>query len=207
MSANLKTVKTSERLYHHGDLRSALIAAAREIIEEKGLDGFSLRAAARRAGVSPAAPAHHFGDVRGLLTAIGTVGFIEFGDAIEAAVGPETRSTIVCRCHAYLDFALAKPGLFRLMWRKTILDTEDPDHLAAAHRVFEMTDRTIRGGGTFPPQPDEPDMSPTIACWSMVHGFTMLVLDGTTFGSASNDPQGQKILLDSLLTQLEIIGG
>ncbi len=196
------------RAYHHGDLRSALIAAGREVIEEKGLDGFSLRAAARRAGVSPAAPAHHFGDARGLLTAIATVGFVEFGDAIEAATGPDRRSTIVRRCHAYLAFALAKPMLFRLMWRKTILDMDDPDHLAAARRAFEITDRTIRGvdaADAVDARPDDRTLAPTIACWSMVHGFTTLVLDGAFFGSAQDDPERLQTMLDDLLMQLGTI--
>jgi AcrR family transcriptional regulator len=68
--------------YHHGDLRAALIDAAKALIAERGVDGFSLRAAARRAGVSAAAPAHHFGDVRGLLTAVATGAF----DACTAAL-------------------------------------------------------------------------------------------------------------------------
>ncbi|RYY17324.1 MAG: TetR/AcrR family transcriptional regulator [Alphaproteobacteria bacterium] len=202
MAANLNSVKTGARTYHHGDLRSALVDAGREIIEDRGLEGFSLRAAARRAGVSPAAPAHHFRDARGLLTAIATRGFVEFGDAIEAATGPDRRSTIVRRCHAYLDFALTKPGLFRLMWRKTALDMNDPDHLAAAHRVFDMTDRTIRGDDATYTRPDDPKLAPTIACWSMVHGFTMLVLDGASFGDVCNDPERLKTMLDDLLAQL-----
>ena len=80
MSRNLNTVKTvtnakrgsakkSAKPYHHGALREALVAAAAEIIENEGPDGFSLRAAARKAGVSSAAPAYHFGDARGLLSA------------------------------------------------------------------------------------------------------------------------------------------
>jgi AcrR family transcriptional regulator len=206
MDVDLNTVKAGGRAYHHGDLRAALIAAGRAIIEDKGPDGFSLRSAARQAGVSPAAPAHHFGDARGLLTAIATVGFVEFGDAIEAATGPDRRSTIVRQCHAYLDFALAKPGLFRLMWRKTILDMNDPEHLAAAHRVFDVTDRSIRGHDATYDRPDDPKLAPTIACWSLVHGFATLVLDGASFGPGRNDPDGLKAMLDDLLGQMDGIG-
>ena len=207
MATNLNTVKTRNRTYHHGDLRLALINAGHEIVEECGLDSFSLRATARRAGVSPAAPAHHFGDARGLLTAIATRGFIEFGDAIEAATGTDRESTIIRRCHAYLDFGLDSPGLFRLMWRKTILDMDDPDHLAAAHRVFDMTDRTIRGSDATNTGPDDRNLAPTIACWSMVHGFTTLVLDGATFSLTPNDRESLKAMLDSLLAQLGLIKG
>ena len=66
------------RPYHHGDLREKLVAAAEAIILERGVDGFSLREAARRAGVSPAAPAHHFGDTQGLLSEVALRGFRRF---------------------------------------------------------------------------------------------------------------------------------
>src|SRR5687768_5541186 len=78
MIQNLNTVKSKageRRAYHHGDLQAALIAAAEDVLAEKGVSGFSLREAARRAGVSPAAPAHHFKDARGLLTAVAARGF------------------------------------------------------------------------------------------------------------------------------------
>ena len=70
------------RTYHHGDLRHALIEATESLLAEKGPEGFSLREVARRAGVSAAAPAHHFGDASGLLTAVATVGF----DGLAAAL-------------------------------------------------------------------------------------------------------------------------
>ena len=73
-----------------------MIAAAEALIAERGLDGFSLRETARRAGVSPAAPAHHFGDARGLLTAIATEGFREFGDALEEADAGGDRDARIC---------------------------------------------------------------------------------------------------------------
>lgn len=207
MMINLNTVKTQGRSYHHGDLRLALIDAGRELVEQRGLDQFSLRETARRAGVSPAAPAHHFGDTRGLLTAIATAGFREFGDVIEAARGADRDRTIVLRCHAYLDFALDRPGLFRLMWRKTMLDMDDPDHLDAAHRVFAMMDKLIRGDEASYTRPDDPQLAPTVACWSIVHGFTMLVLDGASFGPAVDNRVSLKAMLDGLLAQLTVVAG
>src|SRR5687768_10873441 len=82
---SVKTAGSGQRTYHHGALRSALLSAAEALLEERGIDRFSLRETARRAGVSPAAPAHHFGDARGLLTAIATEGFQSLGDVLEAA--------------------------------------------------------------------------------------------------------------------------
>lgn len=193
--------------YHHGDLRAALIAAASEIIEEVGPDAFSLRAAARRAGVSSAAPAHHFRDARGLLTAVATIGFVEFGNELEAATALDRRSTVVAQCHAYLRFALARPGLFRLMWRKAVLDLEDPDYVAAARRAFATSDRAVRGSGAIAVSPGDPALAPTIACWSLVHGFVELVINGAFFARRTEAPGALDALLDATLKHLDLDGG
>ena len=74
-----------ERNYHHGDLRAALLIAARSIVEEQGAEAFTLREAARRAGVSHGAPAHHFGDKTGLLTALAAQVVLERVEQVEAA--------------------------------------------------------------------------------------------------------------------------
>lgn len=204
----MNSVKTGVALrqkYHHGDLRASLVAAASEIIEEVGPDSFSLRAAARRAGVSPAAPAHHFRDTRGLLTAIATIGFLELGDALEAAIGPDRQSTIVAQSHAYLRFALARPGLFRLMWRKAALDLHDPDHIAAATRAFAISDRVVRGNEATVAPPGVPAfLAPTIACWSMIHGFVVLVIDGAFFAPETGGPNTLDALLDATLKHLNL---
>ncbi len=207
MAVDVNGVKTGavvQRRYHHGDLRASLIEAALEIVEEVGPDAFSLRSAARRAGVSAAAPAHHFRDTRGLLTAIATIGFTEFGDALEAATGPDRRSTIVAQCHAYLRFALARPGLFRLMWRKEALDIDDPEHVAAARRAFLISDRVVRGVDAVMASPGDPALSATIACWSMVHGFVALIIDGAFFARDAETRGTFDVMLDATLNYLEI---
>ena len=206
----MNSVKTNmdPRLnYHHGDLRAALIAAASDIIEEVGPDAFSLRAAARRAGVSAAAPAHHFRDARGLLTAVATIGFIEFGNELEAATALDRRSTVVAQCHAYLHFALARPGLFRLMWRKAVLDLEDPNYVAAARRAFAISDLAVRGSDAIAASPGDPALAPTIACWSMVHGFVELVINGAFFARQTEAPGALDTLLDATLKQLDLGSG
>lgn len=206
MNTDLNIVKTAGRRgYHHGDLRASLIAAGLEIIEEVGPDAFSLRGAARRAGVSPAAPAHHFSDARGLLTAIATVGFVKFGDAMQAAKGPNRRSTIVAQCHAYLRFAVERPGLFRLMWRKSVLDLTDNDHMAAARRAFMISDRAVRGEDAVQVSPDDPVIAPTLACWAMVHGYVALVLDGAFFSTDGQAIAKLDAMLDAMLGHLDML--
>ena len=200
----VKTASTLSRKYHHGDLHASLIAAALKIIEEVGPDEFSLRATARRAGVSPAAPSHHFRDTRSLLTALATIGFLELGDVLEAATGSNRRSTVVAQCHAYLQFALAKPGLFRLMWRKKVLDLEDPKHVAAAKRAFSISDRAVRGDEAVIASPGDPALAPTIACWSIVHGFVALIIDGAFFAPAAGGASALDVILDATLEHLNL---
>ena len=106
--------------YHHGALREALIEATESLLAERGPDGFSLREVARRAGVSPAAPAHHFGDAAGLLTAVATLGFAGLTEALErghALGGGDPRAALRGQGMEYVAFALRHPGRFRLMFR------------------------------------------------------------------------------------------
>ena len=119
--------------YHHGDLRAALIQAADEIIAEGGLEAFSLRAAAKRAGVSAGAPAHHFGSARGLLTEVALLAFERGNEYLEKAghsddVAVDIRTVTL----AFVRFALDHPGHFRLMFRSDLVNREDPRYSQTA---------------------------------------------------------------------------
>ncbi|MEP7311943.1 MAG: helix-turn-helix domain-containing protein, partial [Pseudomonadota bacterium] len=105
----VKIRRKPRRDYHHGALRPALLSAAVQVLEERGIDRFSLRETARRAGVSPAAPAHHFGDSPGLLTAIATASFVALAEKIEAAdaaAGASRAARVRAQCFAYVTYAL-----------------------------------------------------------------------------------------------------
>src|SRR3546814_735895 len=190
-----KAVSPGGGRYYHGALRPALIRAAVEVLAERGPDGFSLRETARRAGVSPAAPAHHFGDARGLLTAIATEAFRDFGDALAAAdKGADRAARIRAQGVAYVRFALDDPARFHLMWRKALLDTADPEYAETAHRAFLLLDGVVRGEeAALSVSPRDLALAPSIACWSIVHGFAMLALDGT-FG---DEPDRKSTRLNS----------
>ena len=205
MNDDLNSVKTARDGYHHGALRSTLLEAAEALIEERGLDRFSLRETARRAGVSPAAPAHHFGDVRGLLTAIATEGFIALGDALQAAdFGNDRDARINAQGLAYVRFALQRPARFTLMWRKAILDVGDPGHSAAGGRAFQILDRAVRGEEAGLRGPSDLALAPSIACWSLVHGFALLALDGV-FGAENDAPErAAETLLPLVLRHLDV---
>ena len=105
--------------YHHGDLRAALLAAAEVELAEAGIEAFSLRQVARRAGVSHAAPTHHFGDGQGLLTALAAEGYrrlLATQAAHEARAAPDARAQLVAAGVGYVDFAMTSPALFRLLF-------------------------------------------------------------------------------------------
>ena len=112
------TATRASRPYHHGDLAAALLDAGEAELAEKGVEGFSLRGVAKRAGVSHAAPAHHFGDARGLLTAIATRGFerlIARQQDFQREAPPIPRAQLEASGLGYVAFATENPALFRLM--------------------------------------------------------------------------------------------
>jgi len=195
MAKRLNSVKIARSHYHHGDLRAALIDAGEGLLGDRGVDGFSLREAARRAGVTPAAPAHHFGDVRGLLTAIATRGFVRLGEALGEAdrrAGPDRKARLHAQGRAYVEFALTHPASFELMWRKAVLDPDDPAYAEAGAAAFHILRRAVEG-----PEPPPEDASPAvIACWAVVHGYARLALD-----SGLALPPGQ---LDAVLDSLNV---
>ena len=113
--------------YHHGDLRAALIQAADDIIAEGGIEAFSLRAAAKRAGVSPAAPAHHFGSAKGLLTEVAFLAFERLGRYLEEAGHPgDVVADVRALTLSFVTFAFDHPGHFRLMFRGDLVNRSDP---------------------------------------------------------------------------------
>lgn len=171
---------TPER-YHHGDLKSALIRATDELLAERGLEGFSLREVSRRAGVSPAAPAHHFGSAAGLLSEVAMLSFIELTQRLDVSgVKGTPARQLQMQGLGYVRFALTYPGRFHLMFRRDLLSDEHAGlHEAgeAALAQLEQTVRKIRSLAADKPL-DATAQSMLLATWSMVHGFAHLMLDG-----------------------------
>jgi AcrR family transcriptional regulator len=103
--------------YHHGDLRAGLLSAAMGLLEEHGETALSLRAVARRAGVSPAAPYRHYADREALVSAVAAVGYRELAEQLSAAhPTPSTPDELASVATAYVQFALERPALFRIMF-------------------------------------------------------------------------------------------
>ena len=162
---------SSRDTYHHGDLRATILAEAAVLVAERGADGLSLRELARAAGVSHAAPAHHFTDRRGLFTALATEGFRELADALAGA-----RPDFLDAALAYVRFAIDHPGHYAVMFDKSLYDAADPE-LAAAETAAGA--ELAAGVGTLddPRAKDDPQAA-ALAAWSLVHGFSLLWLNG-----------------------------
>ena len=164
--------KTKRTPYHHGALRPALIAAARELLSREGPGAVSLREAARRVGVSATATYRHFVDKEHLLSAVAAEGFVEFADDLRKGGASGFDGMGV----AYLDFALRQPGLFRLMFGPLLKAREKYAELAeasdAAFLVLKDGARGVAGEAA-------EDVAETIAyaAWSFSHGLARLAID------------------------------
>jgi AcrR family transcriptional regulator len=167
--------------YHHGDLREALLVAAEAELKEKGVEGFTLRGCAKRAGVSHAAPAHHFKDAEGLLTALAAVGFARFTAAMTArqsAAPADPRERLIALGLGYIDFATSEPALFRLMFASGRPDFDDPDlQQVAMNSLGRLMQGVGAVRGSAAPD-DKAAMLDVAAAWSMVHGIADLALSG-----------------------------
>ena len=192
--------------YHHGALRDALLGAAERVLERDGLAGLTLRAVAREAGVSHAAPTHHFGDLTGLVSELAAIGFRQFNAAMAAAgvAGATPMERAMARAKAYVAYAQAHPGMYGLMFRTERLDMSRTSLHEAAKASFAGLAGAI--GANRQEQISEEalslDQAAAIArAWSLVHGFTTLLLDGRLADIVRRLPKGTDVetLLDAML--------
>jgi AcrR family transcriptional regulator len=168
--------------YHHGDLRNALIEAALATLEAEGADRLSLRGVASAVGVSHAAPAHHFGSLKGLRTALAAVGFERFAAAMRAARAEAPDDPIEQLRAArvgYLAFAVASPALFRLMFTSPELDwTQDALCHAARHARQELSDYCGAAARHLGLTDPHAVLQLEHLVWAEAHGEAHLVIDG-----------------------------
>ncbi|AXH95910.1 TetR/AcrR family transcriptional regulator [Ornithinimicrobium avium] len=158
--------------YHHGDLPQAILAAAATAVGRDGVAALSLRSLAQEVGVSHTAPRHHFGDKRGVVTALAAQGYDDLALALRRAGSGGTFLDVGV---AYVGWALDHGAHYQVMFRPELVDTADPAHEAALgglrHALVESLDGTV-------PTPDGGNGIPVLglAAWSIVHGFVTLAL-------------------------------
>jgi AcrR family transcriptional regulator len=200
-----KTGTSARAPYHHGALHAALLQAAETVLERDGLSGLTLRAAAREAGVSHAAPTHHFGDMTGLLSELAAAGFRKFGAALNAAA--ERRASASDRMEAmgeaYVAFARDYPGMFLLMFRGERLDVARPNLREAMDDAFAVLTRGVSARrGAMSPSAPLAAVADIARSWALVHGFAMLMLDHRLDHVLAHLPEGmdERALLRAVLT-------
>ncbi len=166
-------MSTSRRgAYHHGDLRDALVALALETVERDGPDAVALRNLAQRAGVSGMAPYRHFADKAALMGEVARRGFAELYGELRAADDRDAKKALLAFGVVYVRFALARPGLFRVMFggapptpSEDLKDNSDSVYGLFLARVAELVPRPRREVAF-------------LACWSLMHGLATLLISG-----------------------------
>ena len=172
------------RPYHHGDLRRVLLDTAVEALQETGPAALSLRDLARRAGVSHAAPAYHFGDKAGLLTAVAADGFRRLAAVLRDTY--QATGSFLEVGAAYVRFAVSHRPHFEVMFRPELYRPDDPELASAREAARSMlyppaADTAGVAGGT-------DDLRAAVAAWSLVHGLATLWLDGNLPPQLGDDP-------------------
>jgi AcrR family transcriptional regulator len=172
-----------KRSYHHGDLRRALLEASLELIEENGLEALSLREVARRAGVSPGAPYHHFESREALLAALALDGFTRLEEVMTRARDGAAEGDAIERFsaigEAYVRFALSHPAHFRLMFRRSVVPNGVLPSTGSPGKAFQVLLDIVGeliGRDAVRAHIDRSTM--VLLAWSIVHGAAELLLDG-----------------------------
>jgi AcrR family transcriptional regulator len=166
--------------YHHGDLKRALTQAALALVAEKGPKGFTLTEAARRAGVSAAAPYRHFADKAQLLAAVATEGFVQLHEALSAAAqgDPDPTNRVIQLGRAYVGWAVTHPDYYLSMFGTETVKREHPELLVAGGRAFGTLVDAITScleAGVL--QGSDP-LAIAGPMWSLVHGVASLAIGG-----------------------------
>ena len=190
-----------------------LVAAAREVLERDGLEGLTLRAVARQAGVSHGAPLRHFPGVATLLAALAAQGFEQLYDSVDASVreaGSEStaRHRLSTGGQGYVRFASAHPGVFSLMFRRELIDATYPPLGESGARAFnQLVDLVINAQAEGWAADEEP-LHAAVVVWSLVHGIATLYLHGSLQGVAPElDADRLSAICESLLFQDQLTKG
>ena len=213
-----RSLRSSERPYHHGDLRRTIVNAALEILRETQSVEFSLRELARRAGVSHNAPYKHFADKRELLAAVSAAGFETLTKrmAREMARLQNPRQRLFAMLRAYIDHGVENPALYSLMFGGYLSGphySRPVIELAEAEKTKTLIAEVIIAGalGAAIPQTERNERKiagAILACWSLVHGLTLLLADGLVGPKKKSGVLGETVvqgMLDGLVAALPVL--
>lgn len=178
MKMPVPSKKSTSKPYHHGNLRETLLEAADTVLGAHGAQNITLRDVAKAAGVSHAAPYHHFGSLNDLLAAVAVRAFTDLGNALEqASLEPNAQERLIKINEAYVTYACAKPAQFRLMFGPFLARKSDyPTLKVAADRAFGF----LLSAACALDQNNGPMLA--LTGWSLAHGLSNLLIDGALEG-------------------------
>lgn len=180
MTSSIPTDPLRKPRYHHGDLREALVAAARVLVNDRGAENFTLADACRVAGVSTAAPYKHFRDKNEILQELIMLGFSDLAGSGQDALarnGPTTLQGMVAMGKNYVAFARREPGLFRLMFGQNPVLKDDPEVSACGKECFGGVIMAV-GAYCAANHIEHDAKSIAVELWTFVHGIASLSIDG-----------------------------
>jgi AcrR family transcriptional regulator len=200
-------VSTASERYHHGDLRTALLRAAHDILAECGVPGLTLREVARRAGVSPMAPYRHFPQGKdALLGVVAEEGFRRLERRLTETPHADPLADLIAQGVAYVRFACEEPALYRLMFGPFLRRFEDhPGLREAALATKAALTRAVAAAAPHADEAARQDVA--LACWSLSHGLASLLVDGRLTGVAAAPEAIAERLTRVLSVGVSIIGG
>lgn len=203
----MTTIEKPSGAYHHGDLRRALVEGALELLHERGPAGLTLRGAARKAGVSEAAPYRHFADKEALLASVAEEGFRALSREVVRSIDGISDPLESFRAHglAYVRFALEHPHYYRIMFGPEVVDKQAfPDLLEIATGAYEALFVSITACQQAGEILGDDVEALSVAAWSVVHGLSSLIIDGQ-IRDAGTDGVGRERAMevaDHILTML-----
>lgn len=189
--------KRETRLYHHGDLRNSLLAAAEKLLREQGAADISLREVAKAAGVSHTAPYRHFQDKSSLLQALAAIGYGRLRDALQdvrAKHSAQPDEALLAAGEAYVMLAVDNPEMMRLMFGGVLpREVNEPELMECSDSAFNALLEIVDLGLEQGIYKETDRMEIALAAWSMVHGLSMLITAGQ-LAQYATDPQAVRVL-------------
>ncbi len=188
-------IKT-DRPYHHGNLRDALIQEACQRVRKDGHETVSTRSCAKAVGVAPSAVFRHFATKKDLMTAVAVEGFTGMKDEVtkrQEEAGSHPMAQFRGLAEGYLSYALREPNLFRLMFRGEAIIRDHPDFVAAS-KTLGLSENLSRFG--------DPKTEVNILSWAVIHGLAMLAIDSQLDDNLDPDPDLRTMQLLPLIRHI-----